>query len=493
MYKTKPVEIISTFSTEEIKEFSAFVRSPYFNTNKNLIKLFDAVKNDLKKIQAGSITEENIFSALFPGKEYNYGIMKNLVSSLAVLCEEFLIINSVRNNEKNQLRKSLLLAEEYDNRLLDRYFYKRVNKMRADAEKELLGSDYYMNYALMEEAVYFFNSSRSDDKALEAAVYNEIVYNLCDFYRKFSRSMWKIDINMGNINSKYEKDFIKLLNGSINFEKLTEELKGIDEKAYNYIHLNTLLIKLLKREEDTAPFYELKALIEKTIDQYENYERFSIFTKLLSYCSSSYRLGRMEFMGESLEIRMLMIEKVRFNYKGQGPFNFHNFIETVMMIILEKNADIAEEFLNKYFHVVAAEWREVTFNLAMAYIHEARSENSMAIEFLAKTAHADTDIKAWIKKLYIRIYYNTGEFESGLDAVSAYKSFVKGKNEYNAHARKNYLAFAGIMEKMFKIKCSPEKFTANDVNVLYNDVESNNYISRQWQLEKIDELKQMVN
>ena len=304
--------------------------------------------------------------------------------------------------------------------------------------------------------------------------------------------MWKIDINRGNINSIYEKDFISILTDNIEFENLMLELKGIDEKAYNFIYLNNLLIKLVKKEEDSTPYYELKELVFKTIDLYENYERFSIFTKMLSYCASAYRIGKTEFMNESIDARLFMMEKVKFNYEGQGPFNFHYFIETILMMIIQRGTDAASEFLQKYFHSVAPDKRDTTFNLSMAHICEAKGEYNKAIEYLSKTAHTDTEIKGWIKRLYIRTYYNLNEFESGLDAVKAFISFVKDKNDLNQHARKNYRSFAVITEKMFKIKSLPDKYDKEDVDKLIREVEENNYISKKWQLDKLNELRDIV-
>ncbi len=492
MLKSRASDIIKSFSEEERKYFGQFIRSPYFNSNKNLIKLYSVINEDFHRIDSEKMTEESLFAEIFPGKKYNYNIMKNLLSALAVLCEEFIVTDFYKRNRKNEFRNFLVLMNEFDTRHLDKYFNKGIKKYKEASPAMLIESDTYINSALLEESIYFFNSSRSDDKALEEAVYNELVYYICDFYRKLSRSMWKVDINKGNINSIYEKDFIKILTGNIDFESLMVQLKGIDEKAYNFIYLNNLLIKLVKKEEDTAPFYELKELVYKTIDGYENYERFSIFTKMLSYCASAYRIGKTEFLDESLDVRLFMMEKVKFNYAGQGPFNFHYFIETVLMLLLNRPVEEAQQYLEKYFNSVAPDKREITYNLSMAHIMEVKGEYNKAIEFLSKTAHTDTEVKGWIKRLYIRTYYSLNEFEPGIDAVKAFISFVKDKNDLNAHARVNYSSFAAITEKMFRIKAEPEKYDTEDVNKLIRTVEENNFISKKWQLEKLNELKGIV-
>lgn len=492
MKKTKPVEIIFTLSPDELKDLDAFVRSPYFNTNKKLIKLYDVIRKKLDKIQAEKITEEQIFAEVFPGKEYNYAIVKNLTSALASVLEDFLVINAVRTKPINRVRNRVILMDEYDSRLLDHHFNKTIRRTKSELDEQLIDNNYYADYTMFEEGIYFFNSSRSDERALEDAIYNEVIYSLCDFYRKFSRSMWKIDISIGNLNSRYDKNFIALLDQHIAFEKLAEEMKGIDEKAHGYILLNTLLIKMLVKPEDVSSYYQMKKLLNDTIDRYENYERFSIFSKLVSYCSTMFRNGNAEFINEALYIRMLMMEKVKFNHEGLGPLNFHHFAETILMITVEQGAPTAEEVLNKYINIIGEDKRDISFNLSMAHIHEARGNNDEAIEHLVKIPHMDTDIKMWIKRLYIIIYYNTGQFETGLDSVNALKGFINTNKEMTEVLKKRYIDYAKIMEKMLKIKCSPEQYTAEDVENLHNEVNANSHIIRRMLLEKVSELKKIV-
>ena len=79
MIKNKAIEVISTFSGPELKEFSLFLESPYFNSNKSLIKLFGEIKKALLANKAENLTEEFLYGKIFKGKKYNYGIMKNLM------------------------------------------------------------------------------------------------------------------------------------------------------------------------------------------------------------------------------------------------------------------------------------------------------------------------------------------------------------------------------------------------------------------------------
>lgn len=490
MQKTKPVEIISAFSPDETKEFSAFIRSPYFNTNKNLVKLFDIIRKE--KIATGALSEEDIFGRIFPGKEFNYSIMKNLISALAAVCEEFGTVNSLRKNTVNRFRGALALADYYDNRKLDKYYHKVMRKMDLDFETVPIDNFHYANRSMAEEQKYFFFASRSDDRALERAVYNEMIYNLCNMYRMLSRNMWKIYINTDNVNSEYEKDFIAMLNKHIRFQELADDMKGIDEKDHNFILMNALLVKILFSRDDPAPYYDLKKIVIDTIDNYENYERYSIFTKLISYCSTSYEHGRKEFIKESVEIRKLVMEKVKFNYGGLGPFNFHYFTETIMMFLHTDDIQGAEHFLHKYSHAVGEANREINYDLCMAYILEAKGMYRESLGSLAKCWHNDTSINLKVRRLYVILHYNMNEFEAGLDAVKAMRSYVKGNKDIAAYHQKNYIQNTYFIEKAFKIRSMPEKYNRADIEKMRRDVINKNRVMSQWLNEKLDELEKIV-
>src|SRR5690606_16709325 len=120
MISSKAIDILDTFSDEELKEFGQFIRSPFFNTNKNLVRLFDVVKGALSRDDP-AITEEYVYGEIFPGKKYNYGIFKNLLSEMYVQVCEYLAVKRVR--QKTGDKNTYLIKE-----LVDRKLVKQADK-----------------------------------------------------------------------------------------------------------------------------------------------------------------------------------------------------------------------------------------------------------------------------------------------------------------------------------------------------------------------------
>lgn len=52
MIKSTLLELLKTFNKEELKRFEDFLRSPYYNNNSNVIKLFNVIKSIFPILQA---------------------------------------------------------------------------------------------------------------------------------------------------------------------------------------------------------------------------------------------------------------------------------------------------------------------------------------------------------------------------------------------------------------------------------------------------------
>ena len=414
------------------------------------------------------------------------------MSELYKLAEKFLIVNSSKLNDDYRFEGFISLSRVYDDRFLDNSFKKLVSSLKEDLDNELIGFDRYHRYAMIEESIYYFNANRSNDKGLKDAVYNEMIYTICEFYRKFSRNLWKIDISIGNTNSQYEKDFAVLLNENINYDGIIKGLKGIKKQDYENLMLNNLMIKMVSEPENTKAFFEIKKLLFEIIDNYTNYERFSILSKVLSYCATAFRMGKKEFVKESVEMKSFMMKKVRFKEDGLGPLNFFVFIQTVREFLHLEDVKGAQKFTKNYIHLVEDEKIEIARNLALAYIDEEKGNYETAIEHLAILKPPDQPTKVTVRYIYLRLYYSMEHFESGFSLISAFKKFIKESNELDSYTKENHFNTLRVFEKLYKMKCNPEKYSMFDVDKVTEMIEKKYILGAPWLLQKAGELKTLI-
>ena len=80
MLKSKTLDILGALSPDEVKEFRIFLTSPYYNTNKTVLKFFDILIKFYPDFNQSSLTKENIYAKLHPGSKYKDEVIRNLLS-----------------------------------------------------------------------------------------------------------------------------------------------------------------------------------------------------------------------------------------------------------------------------------------------------------------------------------------------------------------------------------------------------------------------------
>ena len=148
MLKSSVLKIIQSFSKEEIAEFNDFLNSPYHNKKSGVVKLYNEVKKYYPDFKDENLDKEKLWSKLYPGKKYSYGVMKNLIHDITKLCEEFImqkefLINKLDTNVN--LAKALArrnLKELFDSKcsyIEKNYGENKIKDVDADIEDYIFG------------------------------------------------------------------------------------------------------------------------------------------------------------------------------------------------------------------------------------------------------------------------------------------------------------------------------------------------------------------
>ena len=92
MLKTSVLELLRTFSADELRKFSDFVASPYFNKKTPVENFWKILKKYSPAFDNEKLNREIFWNELFPEKNFNYGVMKNLIYELTQLTEKFMSV-----------------------------------------------------------------------------------------------------------------------------------------------------------------------------------------------------------------------------------------------------------------------------------------------------------------------------------------------------------------------------------------------------------------
>ncbi|MBK7253007.1 MAG: hypothetical protein IPI04_03590 [Ignavibacteria bacterium] len=107
------IQILRSFTKNEIVLFDEFLRSPFYNKKPNAVKFFETLKKHAPDYNGDEVGKENIWKQLYPGKKYNWGVLKNLIFDLTKLSEKFI---EVMLYEDNVTEKNFLYLDALSNR-----------------------------------------------------------------------------------------------------------------------------------------------------------------------------------------------------------------------------------------------------------------------------------------------------------------------------------------------------------------------------------------
>lgn len=125
VFASKFIVILKTLSEEELKTFEIWLKSPWCNSNKNLIRLFERIKKYYPQFDNQKLTKEKLFQQILPNGKFSHRRMNNLFSEGYLAAEKFIVLQNLSRNEN--LQKDLL-TKEFQKRHLDDWFFRDGNK-----------------------------------------------------------------------------------------------------------------------------------------------------------------------------------------------------------------------------------------------------------------------------------------------------------------------------------------------------------------------------
>ena len=146
---TKFVRLLQSFDESELKPFDTWLRSPWCNSNKNLIRLFTRLVKYYPDFDHPRLDKEKLFREVLPDGKFSHRRMNNLLSEGYLAAERFLVFQRFSKDES--LQKGLL-AEEFQGRHLDDWFFRGVEQETGRLEKKAV-KDYILSEAKQRKAM----------------------------------------------------------------------------------------------------------------------------------------------------------------------------------------------------------------------------------------------------------------------------------------------------------------------------------------------------
>lgn len=474
--ETSLIKLLQTFTPNEIKDFGEFVRSVYFNKNKNVIKLYDYLKKQYPLFKEKKLNKEYISNKIY-GRKYSDVFMRQMMHLLQKLAEEYLVYTRLSGRETD---KKIMLLGELNDRKLDNMFEKEMSMVRSALAAETAKDEtFYISDFNAERELNDFKShrymlhSKETEKQFLSESESLTTYFIINIIRRYIYLITESKV----IAIDYRREFL---------DEVITLAKKFEYDKVPIVILYLSLLEMVSDETDEKHFFSLKAMLERDESLFKQNTLYELYMSLLNYCSLKTYKGELKFYDEMYELYRKMLEgDIIFSAKT-GEISLVNFKNIVITGVSLKHYKWTEDFINSNYNRLPLQERDNSFNYCMGVLHFETGEFETALKFAAKVKYEDIYNKLEIRVLNIKIYYElsmTGELSYLTDSFRHFLSGTKQIPPYISLAHRNFIKMTELAKKA---KLKNDRASSAE---LINTASVTEYIvSRKWLILKLKEI-----
>lgn len=491
MLKTSLLEILKTFSSNEFKKFDDFVNSPYFNKKTPVINLWKETKKYAPGFTSENLDRKLIYSKLFPLKEFNYGVMKNLIFDLTRLAENFTVIESFQEDE---MEKKLKLLYSLENRELTELYlskFETIEKTSLDMsfKYNIVREDYYLWMWKLSMDKWNFDNQFIHSKNFEKHINNSSDYFLAFIFIKSFIMYHNIGGDRFIFNSLNELNSMEIfLNETSSkgiIEKLISSIKPELKEVSEVLNVYYKMYLSVSENSSLGNYFDFKNSLIKNSGLFSKNDLSALFITL-SNCLGRNNFKEINHSEESLEIYEFRIENDLLITK-EGQLWDQEVIRYISMAGNMERIDLLEKFMDNMKNRIREDSKESLMNFAIASIHLIKKEYDKSLETASSIKYDLFTMKFYIKNLQLRIYYELNEYEPFSLSLDSYKHFLSRNKNVSDKMKSYNKSFCGFIEQLFEQKNNFDEIIFRELKIkIYDHYGKNNT----WITRKVREIEQ---
>lgn len=486
----KAIDILKTFSEEEMNECGKFIHSPYFVENSKVVKLFDVLAEYHPDFDDSELSDEWLYKKLNPRLEYKKETIRKNFQALSIALERYLV-------QKNFESKSF---EQYDNlydALMKKNLHRYAVKCLESGEEILsrgnaLNADHFLNAFkhTTNKANYLISSQPRSSALSVEEVTNAISdrgYNVAGFFLKeMLRCMDNLLTFDKNFNLRKEKYFVWNILNSFDLPVLFEIMKANSKSALESAVCNVYCSMYLAfKEFDNDAFYEKYKIQIRSNEKFFSHDemRFHILRQM-RYCLMKIAAGKRtgKFENELFEIYVIFTSKGYYKASIVDYLSVEAFRPILNLGLKLKKYKWTLEFINTFKNKLPPDRRRNMFHYASALYFFHTGKHSESMRHSQKVEFDHFLFKLDLRDLMLMTLFEMNAFENALSHIDTYKHFLNNDKTLAEAEKKRHRNFIDIVQKFIEYINEPEDSIEMKIQKLMNEEHSN----KEWIKEKAD-------
>ncbi len=400
MVKSKLVKILKSLSKEEMKYLGWFVKSDYFNTDENLVVFYEYLKRYYPGFDSTKFTKEVVFQHIFTKDSYDDAKMRNLMSKMTQLLEEYLVCLEWK---QDKFVRDKLLIDAFERRNIDfDEFKKLTNGLIGEiGSLPFRDEDYFLLNMELQKKLYYQST------AIGANGTDKIIEDASDCLNNFySLSRLKM---MNEISS---------LMASKSIAKSIKKNKEFDE--------NNILLKIynniaeLYEQKSEAIYFATKTVFLSNINEIRRSEQKFVIKYLLEFAIREVRSDS-KYLREIFELYKIAHEnEILENY---GIISNATFVNIVMAASVIGEFAWCRLFLAECQVKIESKTRKEMIALGEGFVAFYNKNYSTVIDLISNLNFKGVLYQLLAKSLSLKSYFELFLLDN------SYFSFVKSYSE----------------------------------------------------------------
>lgn len=486
MKKNTPrlVELLSSLSQKEWKSLHRYVRSPYFNTDKTLVKLLDMLERDVIGKRAYNESAQwrvyrKIFDRTPAGADELSPKEKKLLgasmSKLTQLVKHFITVEML---DKNDAYSTHLLLEGLLEKKQVALFQSVVQKEKKDLVQQT--GDYLRKYLLEESIFHYFE--QHTEQVEKADNFAELTENFDKYYLYNKLNYHLSALMMTDHTAQKNYNFAS-------FDAL-QPLLALPQHAEDALIILYQTAILMVGEKDALAYDRLLKLLDQQGDIMTQTEMTDFYTTATNFCIHQIIRGKLLYNRRLFELFRIMENKDLLRVGGLIPAGKMKNIVSISCHIGE--FDWAKWMVEKYRPFIEKSIRESVYYFNLGTIAFYQKDYLLAQSHFAKVLQGEKVNTAYYigsRMMLLKSDYeiNDTNVEPTLQKFRSAERFIIENKLLTATMRKGYKNFIQVLGNLYSVRHRVGKMTLDGIQKKLDAFEV--VSDKRWLLEKMEELK----
>ena len=471
MKDSKLIKTLIHLDKTERNRFKKFLISPFFNSDENLVSIFDFIEIHINKNPNELPEKQVLWKKIFRGIPFDDIRLRKYFSDLFKLLTKFLSFDFY---QRDPLVQDLYFLEVINERKLINLSKSSVKNARIHLESnELRHSQAYLQRYSLERNNYEILNLEGD-RNIRSNI-EEINESLDIFYLSEKLRLFCNEFELRNLAiHTYKLTYIDEVKNMI-------KLKGYENVPSIMLYSN--LLNLYTDSDNEDNFFSLRQSVSENNLLFPKKELAEIYSTIINYCSIQINKGNSKFLAQLFDFyKEVVSQDILLEDQSFSPYHFKNIVVIGLRL---KEFNWIEAFITDYAPLLPENQRDnsLSFNLAQLYFYQKKYD--LVIKTLQSVEYDDYIYNLNSKTLLICTYYDTGETDALFFLLDSFRAFLNRNNHIPENRKILYRNFVSIAKKLAKMTPKDDKAK----HKLTSELEAmNNVASKNWLLEKLAEL-----